>query len=311
MSMDHPDLSALSAHHDGEAPEWAVHVAACPDCAARLRQLAALSAAVADVPAAPPPAVDPVAVALAAVATDGRTAEGPPTEESGAGRGSPGIGTSAAATLDRQRRPPGGRPLDEPHGGRAAPSARPGPAGGPRNAADRRRRWLAAAAAAAVLVVAVGVAGVVARTGGGGATFSASRDAPGQSRTAAPAAPAAGPDGATVAGDLGAVPDAAALASRAGAAARAATAADAASAPAAPASSGAVPTPAIVGTRPCEIEARARHHDLGDVVYMATATVAGTPAVILGFAPTVPAGPVTLEAMAQTGCAALLEATLP
>jgi hypothetical protein len=128
----------------------------------------------------------------------------------------------------------------------------------------------------------------------------------------APAAPVA---------DLGDVPDAAALAARA----RPALSAKSAAAPAgpAPASGGAggaaaslsqAPTPpaaAIVGTRPCEAQARARQPSLGPVVYFATARHGGVPAVVLGFSTGPDQAQVTLLLLAQDGCAELLRAAGP
>ena len=46
MSIPHPDFEALSAHHDGEAPEVAAHVAGCATCRATLRWLRATTALV-------------------------------------------------------------------------------------------------------------------------------------------------------------------------------------------------------------------------------------------------------------------------
>ena len=50
---EHADLEALSAFVDGEAPEWAGHVASCATCRASVEQLRAVSAAVA-APIEPP-----------------------------------------------------------------------------------------------------------------------------------------------------------------------------------------------------------------------------------------------------------------
>ena len=72
------------------------------------------------------------------------------------------------------------------------------------------------------------------------------------------------------------------------------------------------PTPKVVGTRPCETEARAARPDLGTVVYFATGRVQGTPVIVLGFSPAPSPGPVTLLALAQAeGCRIVLEAAGP
>jgi hypothetical protein len=72
------------------------------------------------------------------------------------------------------------------------------------------------------------------------------------------------------------------------------------------------PVPKAVGTRPCETEVRTARPGLGTVVYYATGRVEGVPVVVLGFAPTPTATPVTLLALAQQeGCRAVLEAAGP
>jgi hypothetical protein len=114
--------------------------------------------------------------------------------------------------------------------------------------------------------------------------------------------------------DLGDVPDAATLLSRARPAlsARGASA-GAGGATVAPASPGAAaaPAPAIVGTRPCEEQARARQPSLGAVVYFATARRQGVPAVVLGFSTGPDPAQVTLLLLAQDGCGELLRSVGP
>ena len=66
-----------------------------------------------------------------------------------------------------------------------------------------------------------------------------------------------------------------------------------------------------VGTRPCEEQVRAARPTLGQVVYFAAATSQGRPAFVLGFAPGPDPAPLTLLAVAQEGCAVLVEAALP
>ena len=188
---------------------------------------------------------------------------------------------------------------------------------------DERRRWrLGAAAAAVVVVLGAGTLAVLGRseprrrsTTAAAPTQSSASTAP----TVAAPAPARGGDTAIAGGDLGELPDAATLVARVAPALRsAAPSGGPPGAPATPATpslpSGAPipPTPRAVGTRPCEMEARDRARGrLGEVLYAATATHRGTPAVVLAFAPAGQGGPVTLEVLAQTGCRLLLEATTP
>jgi len=63
----HPDDEALSAHLDGEAPEWESHVRSCPSCQARLAAFGRVAAAVGTAPPAlrPGGGDDAVARALA------------------------------------------------------------------------------------------------------------------------------------------------------------------------------------------------------------------------------------------------------
>jgi hypothetical protein len=119
--------------------------------------------------------------------------------------------------------------------------------------------------------------------------------------------------------DLGDVPDAATLLARArpGLPPAGSSASSGTSGLAAPTAS---PTtalgarsaaPNVVGTRPCEEQARTREPALREVVYFATARRGNVPAVVLGFA-TGPAGsPVTLLLLAQDGCGELLRAAGP
>ena len=66
----HPDDEALSAHLDGEAPEWGSHVRSCPACQARLAAFGRVAAAVGTEPEPAPPGAGDEAVARA-VATTG------------------------------------------------------------------------------------------------------------------------------------------------------------------------------------------------------------------------------------------------
>jgi hypothetical protein len=283
---EHPSFEDLSAHHDGEAPEWAAHVAACGDCRRRLDDLAALSAVVAG-PAPAPAAAgagDPVAIAVAA-ATGGAT-PGRPEPEAEADR------RAVVPTPDR-------------------PGPRPSPT-----------RWLpAAAAVAAMVVVAIALAAFLGRSSSTGGRTSTAAGPTARPTVAAPESkPAPGGESAVVGGDLGDVPDVAALSARLAPIVRptpgSEAAPDAGAAAPAPAPSGAAasvpPRPQVVGTRPCETEARQRSPGaLGNVVYVATATHVATPAVVLAFAPAQGGGPITVEMMAQAGCGFLLETSIP
>jgi len=186
---------------------------------------------------------------------------------------------------------------------------------------ERGRRWLAIGSVAAVLVLGAGLAGSVLRDDGGGHTTTnavgPAADSKSERSPASAAAPAAAPgqarDTTTVSGDIGEIPDAATLVARIGRTVRSAAAAAATSPPQAPGSSGpgSVPLSGAVGTRPCELEGRSRGADLGAVVYMATGTNAGTPVVVLGFAPARPTGPITVEVLARPDCRFVFEATVP
>ena len=295
---DHPSFEDLSAYHDGEAPDWAAHVAACVACRDTVAALSSLTAAVAEPrafadetsPGGPQVADDPVARAVAA-ASEGRDTGGD-----------------------------GGGPS-------ASPTTGPPP----------RRRWLVAAvAAAAVVVVAAGLTAVLRRSSAPDSTTTAA----GRPQRTEPATPEvlrglpepgpthpSGPRPATdsaapavVGGDLGDIPDPATLVAKVAPAlssGRSAAGEGGAGVPAAPPVRSSVPgaadlpEPRVVGTRPCEIEARAGEPALGDVVYVATARSGETPAVVLGFAPASGAGPVTAAMLTTSNCRLVFQATTP
>jgi hypothetical protein len=64
----HPDDEALSAHLDGEAPEWESHVRSCPPCQARLAAFGRVAAAVGTAREAAAPGTGDEAVARAVAA---------------------------------------------------------------------------------------------------------------------------------------------------------------------------------------------------------------------------------------------------
>ena len=319
MTNPHPDFEALSAHHDGEAPELAAHVTGCPACRTTLRWLRITTALVSSPVPPAPGAVREKALARALEAFGAVDSVRGTTEETVAG-------------LRRSAPVPVTRSSDVPPGGRSAP---PTPI---TSARSRRwsgsRLWVGVGSAAAVLLAFVLGVGVL--TGGGGgvgdddATVAAGAP-PTQERTAGDAnstlnaepgfgvadtgatgaAAAGGVDG----GDLGEITDASVLVARAR---PALLQRDAAPAPApvtgiAPAGAGEPGlTSKFVGTRPCEMEARTDRPDLGTVVYYAVGRVGGLPVVVLGFAPGPAPAPVTLLALArQEGCRVVLEAAGP
>jgi hypothetical protein len=310
----HADLEALSAFVDGEAPEWADHVAGCPVCRATAAELRALSARVA-APADPPPAAQREAAIAAAL----------------------GAGDELLATGDGQRRL--ATPSVTSSRDQAVRVARRREPGRLRRPQAQARPW-AMPAVAAVVVALLGLSGVI---------LSANRSTDEATTFAGPAldskaeSSVAGALNAPV-GDLGEVPDAATLraraallpaASSAGAgvstgrsASSSAATGDAAVPPSAtnsgstgaaisplPATaaggaggSSAAISPNAVGTRPCEERARSREPGLGPVSYFATARRGNVSAYVLGFA----TGPnVTLLMLAQDGCSELLRSVGP
>lgn len=298
----HADFQALSAFVDGEAPEWADHVAGCPQCRATAAELRALSAKVAG-PAEPPPAALREAAIAAAL------------EAAGLDAGAPRPLEPAAAARHQAQRARFGRRW----------------ASGP---------W-AVPAIAAVVVALLGLSGVILSanrsTDENATTFAGpALDSKAESGVAAgaPNVPVGDlgdvPDAATLrVRALGAAPPSTAGAGRSSASASNSGATSDSSALNAPSSgaavsgsSGVAPTagaggaggvaaviaPNAVGTRPCEDRARAREPGLGPVTYFATARKGSVPAYVLGFS----SGPtVTLLMLAQDGCGELLRSAGP
>jgi hypothetical protein len=256
---EHADLEALSAFVDGEAPEWADHVAGCEACAGSVAALRAVARAVATPVDVPDRMVRERAIAAALA------------------------GPEPVANVRRSRRSPG------------IPT-----------------RWLVPAVAAMILFL-VGGAAVVTMGGRRSSNETATVSAP-ESSSKFSAGSGAAADSSAAPGpvtDLGDVPDAATLAARARPGLTSRTASGAAGAatatPAAPSGLAApVPAPAVVGTRPCEEQARARQPSLGPVVYFATARRGSVPAVVLGFSTGPDPAQVTLLMLAQDGCGELL-----
>lgn len=300
MTDQHADFEAISAYADGEAPEWADHVAACAECRAAAATVRAVAARV------------------------GAPVEGP----SGAERD-----RAIAAALDSTA---------------GGPVTLPEPVVSRRHEAERARfarrppsrPWVMPAVAAAVVGI-LGISGFVVSSyrtpdetttlAGPTAETDARSSSPAESRgggvaAAAPSAPPA---------DLGDLPDAATLRARAhgaapppaASAARSTSSANSGAAPATGAASdGADPraltptttltqraAPSVVGTRPCEEEARTREPTLGPVVYFATARQGPVAGFVLGFGAVGSPStmPVTLLLLAQDGCRELLRAAGP
>lgn len=192
---------------------------------------------------------------------------------------------------------------------------RPGVAEHPRLAARRRRLSMPAlAAVAAVVAGVVGLSVVVSMTTGTSenqTTLAGPTPAPAESDAAATAESGRAADTADGA-ELGDVPDAATLLARArppsvSGPATLATPSGPEGGPAA----ALPPARNVVGTRPCEEQARAREPALREVVYFATARQGSVPAYVLGFSTGPAPAPVTLLLLAQNGCGELLRAVAP
>jgi hypothetical protein len=295
----HLDLDTLSAALDGEADETAVHLGACRPCRARLAELQSAREAVAQPVPPPPDAVRERAIAQALAVAD----------------------EWGVASTAQPAAAPSSTPDDPPPDRRqAAVVDSPGPAATP-----SRWRWVAGgSAAAAVLILVVAISALVA----GGSRHDSQtalstgsvpeRNGAGSAGAgSAGAGSAAGDEAVVDGGDLGDVASIDALRARVPARQRAASASNAAPAAPAPALSASPPpadaggpVPRQVGTRVCEMEARAARPGLGVVVYAATARFQGVGAVVLGFGATPGAPPETVLVLApQEGCRLLGETT--
>ena len=288
-SLAHPDFEALSAYVDGEAPEWALHVAACAQCRATAEQIRQVAAAI-GAPVDSPPAPDQERAVSAAL--DGAL-----------GRPSP---ASVRDQLAARRRPSRSWALPAVaaviigvlgFSGLILSSSRSpdetttlaGP-GLQSDKADTRAESGVAALAPAVPVADLGdvadVATLRARTPFGGQALA---------RTDSPETPPSTQPSATNTGNTP-------FAGSAGASVQPPTTTlnQGAAAP-------------NVGTLPCEEQARRRDSALGPVLYAATARQGQVQAFVLGFGPVPGRGgfTVTLLLLAQDGCAELLRTTVP
>ena len=324
-SSGHPDFEALSAHVDGEAPEVAAHVAGCAECRTKLKWLRTAIALV----ATPVPPAD-ASVREQVLARAGDAFDRRPAVVADAAGREPAAGVSPLATSASDRAAAAEAP-----GGRRSESAGPPPAPVPIGAGRRARArggsglWVGLGSVAAVIVaVLVGMSALGGGSGDDGNTVAAG-PAPERNSTGTASDSAAGASigdaatdnsaesaGGLDGGDLGQIGDAATLV------AKAAPALAQSRSPLSAPQSGPAPagltadappiTPKVVGTRPCEMEARAARPGLGTVVYFATGQVDGVPVMVLGFQPGLPPADVTLLALAQQeGCRIVLEAAGP
>jgi len=266
MNPDHPPFEDLSAHYDGEAPEWAEHVAGCASCTGRLGELASLTETI---------------------------AQAPPGRVPGDGHGDPvarAIETAGGAGSTR--------------------------AGDPVGTEERRRGWVLAVSTAAVVMISIAIGAVVASKGphrqmtrdalqaGGGTSVPQGGDRSTGNGTAAAA------DTVVVGGDLGVITDRTTLVTRVATDLRAGEQRRAA-APDSPVAAPPAPAQVVVGTRPCEEEARGDPGDRAEVVYQATAEEAGTPLVVLAFRSVQGPESFTVELRARSGCRLLLQGAIP
>jgi hypothetical protein len=297
---DHGDDEALSAFVDGEAPGWAAHVAGCGTCRARVEALRAVRAAVA-APLEPSPAGQretAIAAALAAAAPRSRPSA----------RGRPArwmvpasiaavllLVVAAASVLVQGGRDRTTTAAQAPATAAQAPeSAAQAPVAGPGSAPSSGAQGGSSA----------GLSGPSTAQSGSSTAQSGSSTAGGSS------GPATATDSAGT-GDLGEVADAATLLARARPALAAAAKGSATPTLSPDPASVAPAAPSVVGTRPCEEQARAADPALREVVYFATAAHQGAPAVVLGFSTGPAPAPVTLLMLSRDGCGVLLRAAGP
>ncbi len=185
----------------------------------------------------------------------------------------------------------------------------------PRRARRDTGRWVAVASVAAVVVTAIGLVGVLTRGSGGSKTAaeraSRSGTAPGATRLQAPSEVASTDDPVVSGGNLGEIADGSHLATRVAPALPNRSAASDNPVVSPPTAGGSGPVSRAVGTRACELQARAIDPGAGPVVYAAGATRDGAPATVLGFAPPTGGRPISLFLMAQDDCRLLARATVP
>jgi hypothetical protein len=289
MTTKHADFEALSAFVDGEAPEWADHVAGCPQCRATAAELRAMSAAVGKSPGPAPAAQRDSAIAAALDAAGLHTpahARVIPLERRRSPRpwampaaaavvvgllGLSGFVLTSNRSTDETTTVAG--PAFDAKTESAVPGSPQAPVGDLGDVADPatlRARAL----------------GVTPAASSAGSSVSRSNSSSADAGATAPQASA------TNTGNSGG-----GLSSTSGAGGGGAG------------GSATVIAPNAVGTRPCEERARGREAGLGPVTYFATARQGATPAYVLGFGTS--GGGVTLLMLAQDGCTELLRSAGP
>lgn len=271
---EHADLEALSAFVDGEAPEWAGHVAGCDACRAAAEGLRTVAAAV-GAPIEPAAEADRERALAAALGQLG----GPAT----------GVEDPRFARR-RQRR-----------------------TWNPAAVASVAAVLLVGILGISALVAGnTGSSSDQTTTAAGPAPESVTRDLAGGAAPEAPATDLGDvPDAATLVSRARATGVSAGATVQDGASGGGASGASGA-APAQPPVVGGQPFAARSSVpRPCEKEVRAREPALREVVFVATARRGGVPAIVLGFSTGPPPSPVTLLMLAQEGCAELLRAAAP
>jgi hypothetical protein len=301
MTDRHADFEALSAYVDGEAPEWAAHVADCPSCAASADALRAVAGAVA-APVEPAPAA--VREAALSAALDGGTAGGNRLIPAAGDRRRVPVGLLLGAVAAMFLVIAGITAVLSSSGG-----------------SSKGRTTVAGPPLEAIRPPDVG-AGAAANSTAGGPTADNTAlspptdlgDVPDAATLLARARPSLAAGAQSRAGNAGASTNSGAASAATGAAGTVAP--PATPSPVIPGATGgaggaAVLAPQVAGTRPCEEQARARQPSLGPVVYFATARSRGAPAVVLGFSTGPDPAAVTLLMLAQDGCGELFRAVGP
>ena len=327
-STEHADLEALSAFVDGEAPEWADHVAGCEACRASAAQLGAVAAAL-RAPVDPPAEAvreRAVAAALEASAPEASAPEAVSFEaerERFARRRSPrhswampaaaavvvallglsGVILSSNRSADESTTLAGPAPEADRGVAAAAPNVPPADLGDITDPSTlRMRSGFPVQSLAQTGSAAAGDTGATTSSGraisvanSGAVADSGARAGTGESAptTGSTSAATGSAGGSAVVGGAGGTGGAANLGVT----------------PPTTTLNQRSPTPVPVGTRPCEEQARAREPNLGPVTYFATARRGDVPAYVLGFG--APTQSVTLLLLAQNGCGELLRSAGP
>jgi hypothetical protein len=291
-TTDHADLEALSAYVDGEAPEWADHVAGCEECRAAAARIGAVAAAL----RAP---VDPPAAAVRERAVTAALDEA--------------RHESHRARFERRRAP---RPWALPAVAAAvvgllglsglvlsadrSPDESPTFAGPALQDAKTESGVAGAAPSAPPADLGDITDPLVLRMRAGFPTASLARTDSGDVPP---------PSSATNTGNTGAaIPGPPSATSGSSGAAAGSAGGTASIAPPTTTLSQRSAAPNAVGTRPCEEQARAREPSLGPVTYFATARRGDVPAYVLAFGDF---SRFTLLLLAQNGCGELLRSVGP